>query len=138
MPCSKAAFISGESLLGSKVFPAPMPIFAKRAMSSVSDGSVGQNCRMKLRMLKTCSDVFSSPCVIGFMKSMSGADLGAAVPKKRRKWLHLVAGLDFLYVVDVAGIEQLRAIERQESAQSRSESPPLDPWESRLSSPARQ
>jgi hypothetical protein len=72
IPCSTAVFISGESLLASKVFPAPTPILAKLAISSVSDGSVGQNCRMKFRMLKNTSDVFSSAGVSGLMKSTAG------------------------------------------------------------------
>jgi len=50
MPCSIAAFNSGENLLASKVLPAPTPSLAKRAMSSFSDGTVGQNCRTKFRM----------------------------------------------------------------------------------------
>ena len=81
MPCSMAVFISGESLLGSKVLPAPTPILAKRAISSVSDGSVGQNCRTKFRMLKNSSDVFSSSGVSGLMKSIAGAAVGAGWPR---------------------------------------------------------
>jgi len=43
MPCSMAVFISGDSLLASKFFPAPTPILAKRSISSFSDETVGQN-----------------------------------------------------------------------------------------------
>ena len=46
-PCSMAALISGEGLFGSKLFPAPTPILAKRAMNAFSVGSVGQNCSTK-------------------------------------------------------------------------------------------
>ena len=52
MPCSMAFFISGESLPESKVLPAPMPILAKRAMSSFSDGSRRAELQTKFRMLK--------------------------------------------------------------------------------------
>ena len=38
MPSSIALRISGESALASNVLPAPMPIFAKRAISAFSDG----------------------------------------------------------------------------------------------------
>ena len=81
MPCSMAVFISGESLLASKVLPAPTPILAKRAMSAFSDGTVGQNCSTKFRMLKNCGEVFSSAGVSGLMKSMAGAALGAGWPR---------------------------------------------------------
>src|SRR5258708_1953330 len=81
MPCSIAAFISGESLLASRVLPAPTPILAERDMSSVSDGFVGQNCSTKFKMLKNCGEVFSSTGVSGLMKSMTGAALGGAVLK---------------------------------------------------------
>src|SRR5882757_3627174 len=114
MPCSIAAFNSGENLLASKVLPAPTPSLAKRAMSAFSDGTVGQNCRTKFRMLKNCGEVFSSAGVSGLMKSIAGAALGAA-GRKRGERLYLVAGLDLLHVFDIAGIKELGSIggERQ-------------------------
>jgi hypothetical protein len=81
MPCWIAAFNSGENLLASKVLPAPTPSLAKRAISAFSDGTVGQNCRTKFRMLKNCSEVFSSAGVSGLMKSTAGAALGAGWPR---------------------------------------------------------
>jgi hypothetical protein len=77
MPCWTAVLISGDSVLGSKVFPAPIPIFAKRAISSVSEGLVGPNWSMKFMTLKTSSEVFCSSTVGGLMKSIAGAGLGA-------------------------------------------------------------
>jgi hypothetical protein len=65
MPSSIAFFISGESLLASKVLPGPILILAKRAINSVSDGSVGQNRRRKFRILKHSGLVFSSSGVSG-------------------------------------------------------------------------
>jgi hypothetical protein len=37
MPCSMAAFISGERVVASRVVPAPTPILATRATSAVSE-----------------------------------------------------------------------------------------------------
>ena len=77
MPCSIAFFISGENLLVSKFIPAPTPILAKRAMSSFSDGCVGQNCRTKFKTLKNSGELFCVSGVSGLMKSIAGAALGA-------------------------------------------------------------
>jgi Crp-like helix-turn-helix domain len=77
IPCSIAVFTSGENVVALKVFPAPTPILAKRAISSVSEGSVGVNCRMKFRMLKNSSDFLSSSVVSGLMKSTARAAFGA-------------------------------------------------------------
>ncbi|MCY1238672.1 hypothetical protein D9M72_514240 [compost metagenome] len=81
IPCSMAVLMSGESAATSMVLPAPTPILAKRAINSVSDGLVGQNCRTKFRMLKNSSDFFSSSGESGLVKSIAGAAAGAAPPR---------------------------------------------------------
>src|ERR1700716_3431247 len=110
-----AAFTSGESLLASKLLPAPTPSLAKRATRACSDGTAGQNCRTKFRMLKNCGEVFSSAAVSGFMKSMAGAALGAGWPRNAESGCALLAILGFFPIVDVTRVEELRAIggERQ-------------------------
>ena len=47
------------------------------------------------------------------MKSTGGAAEGAGSPRKCESGLDLVAGLNFLDVLDVAGIEKLGAIEHK-------------------------
>ena len=64
-----------------RIAPVLTPILAKRAISAFSDGTVGQNCSTKFRMLKNCGEVFSSAGVSGFMKSMAGAALDAGWPR---------------------------------------------------------
>ena len=76
-----AVLISGERVLAPTVFPAPTPIFAKCAISSVSEGTVGENCSTKFRMLKNSSDFLSSSGVSGLMKSIAGAAVGAGWPR---------------------------------------------------------
>jgi hypothetical protein len=69
---------SGESAAGSNVFPAPTSIFAKRAISSFSDGCVGQKPRAWLSWLKKASEVFSSSALFsGGSQLMAGAAGGA-------------------------------------------------------------
>ena len=43
------------------------PIFAKRSIRAVSEGTVGQNCSTKFRMLKNSGDVLRSAGVSGLM-----------------------------------------------------------------------
>ena len=47
------------------------------------------------------------------MKSTAGAAAGAGLPRNADSGCDLVAGLDLLDVVDVAGIEELRAVEHE-------------------------
>ena len=67
MPCPKAVLVSGGSLSISRVRPAPIPIFAKRSMSSFSEGCVGQNWRRKLSCEKSTVYKISSKIVPNFL-----------------------------------------------------------------------
>lgn len=46
---------------------ARLPIFAKRSINTVSEGTVRQNCSTKFRMLKNSGDVLCSAGVSGLM-----------------------------------------------------------------------
>ncbi|MNY48793.1 hypothetical protein D3C86_1841590 [compost metagenome] len=82
MPSVIAFWISGGKALRSNVLPAPMFSSAKRAISAFSEGSVGQNCRMKLSTLKKSGEVFSSSALKGAMKSTDGAGAATGWPRK--------------------------------------------------------
>ena len=58
-----------------------MPILANRAISSFSEGWVGQNFSTKFRMLKNAGEVLSVSGVSGSMKSIAGAAFGRGVPR---------------------------------------------------------
>ena len=96
---------------------------ANRAMSSFSDGFVGQNCKTKFRMLKNSGDVRCSSGVSGLMKSTVGAAGGRGFPEELRKRLRFVARLNFLHIIEIGGIEKLRAKNRRRRIPSRCETP---------------
>jgi len=91
-----AVFISGESLLASKVLPAPTPDFCEARHQCLLGRHRRAELQHEIQNVENCGEVFSSAGVSGLMKSTAGPALGAGWPRKRGERLHLVAGLDLL------------------------------------------
>jgi hypothetical protein len=86
-----AVFISGESVLGWKVFPAPTPILAKRAISSVSEGTVGQNCKYEVQFVEKLERLSLFVRRQGLEEINRRRGGWGGLTEKRRERLHLVA-----------------------------------------------
>lgn len=102
-----AVFISGESLLASKVFTAPTRILAKRAIRLASEGSVGQYEVQDVEKLGR----FPLVGRCQRLEEINGRrGFWGGLAKEFGQRLCLISGLDSLDVVEIVWIEKLCAI----------------------------
>ena len=80
-------------------------------MSSFSDGAVGAELQQEVQDVEELERGFLFSGVRGVMKSIGRGRLRGRLAEERRKRLDFVARLDLLHVVEVARIEELRAID---------------------------
>src|SRR5450755_1496768 len=109
IPAANAAVVSGDKAATSKGLPGAMPISANFVRMAFSLTGVGQNCKNKVRYVKKNQRRLHFRWKQRLHPINGRCSRWRRLAEKCGKRLHFVLGLNFLNVMEIGGIEELRA-----------------------------